>query len=105
MPESLNKYNNITVSERLNQKAMICLSMCSILQTAIEKNELVLNNNNQFNYSFFCQVPPQVSIKDYLERIIKYSQLENSSLILAVIYLNKITTMSDIIICTNNVHK
>jgi hypothetical protein len=106
MPELEKKYDYMNNLEKSNKRTEIASVLGSILTTTIEKNELsTKNNKNQNNYSFFCQTPPQVSLKDYLERIIKYTRLEDSTLIIAVIYLHRITTMSDVIICKNNVHK
>jgi hypothetical protein len=90
----------------LSNKTQIGFAICSLLESIIENNELVeKNNKNNQNSSFFCQSSPCVSLKDYMKRIIKFMKLEESSLVLAVIYIHRLIGMSDIVICLNNIHK
>ena len=77
-------------------------------------NDLLLNNKSLRIYSqknkeqskmvFSCKKKPKIKIKDYLKRIIQYTGIESSSLIIALIYLDRIC-LNDILITEYNIHR
>ena len=77
-------------------------------------NDLLLNNKSLSIYSqknkeqskmvFSCKKKPKIKIKDYLKRIIQYTGIESSSLIIALIYLDRIC-LNDILITEYNIHR
>ena len=54
---------------------------------------------------FFLNHIPQISIEDYIKRIMKYTQMNISSLILAIIYIDKMCEIQKYILCFNNIHR
>jgi hypothetical protein len=87
-----------------SKKIQIASSICSFLENIINKNEFEQITNQQ-NSLFYFQIPPKISLKEYIERLIKYTKLEESSLILSLIYLDKLTSTTNVVICRNNLHK
>ena len=77
-------------------------------------NDLLLNNKSLSIYSqknkeqskmvFSCKKKPKIKIKDYLKRIIQYTGIESSSLIISLIYLDRIC-LNDILITEYNIHR
>ncbi len=76
----------------------------NILNTIIstnKKEKIKKSTNSPFNHD---QVP-KISIFDYLLRIKKYSGIENSTLIIALIYIDRICYKKGIILNKYNIHK
>ena len=95
--ESFNK-NNFSVIQHIS----------STLNDFINENESENNENNSFNYDdsiFFCKKIPTVSIEDYLNRIQKYSKFEDSTLIFALIYIDRLLEKKNIKLSKHNVYK
>ena len=54
---------------------------------------------------FFHYYIPNISIENYIKRIMKYSQMNISSLIIAIIYIDKMCEIQKYILCFNNIHR
>ena len=78
-------------------------------------NQLISQHKNSLNYKkiirnqkesvFSAKDPPQISILDYLNRIKYYSQIENNTLICSLIYIDKLCTLSEIVLTELNIHR
>lgn len=55
--------------------------------------------------AFYSKKPPAITIFAYLERIQKYSKLEDSTLILALIYIDRLCDMNDYQMNNFNIHR
>ena len=78
------------------------------LDDIITKNEAENRENNEVNYeeSPFVNVKiPKISIEDYLNRIQKYSNLEDSTLVIALIYIDRLLENQNIILSKYNVFR
>ena len=78
------------------------------LDDIITKNEAENRENNEVNYddSPFVNVKiPKISIEDYLNRIQKYSDLEDSTLVIALIYIDRLLENRNIILSKYNVYR
>ena len=78
------------------------------LDDIIAKNEAENRENNEVNYddSPFVNVKiPKISIEDYLNRIQKYSNLEDSTLVIALIYIDRLLENQNIILSKYNVFR
>lgn len=91
-----NEYNN---SNTLN----IVNVIVNVIETIITRSSSN-NKNNTCNSAFYTENIPQISIHDYLLRIIKYTHIEQSTLICALIYIDRLSS-SGIIINEHTVHK
>ena len=73
----------------------ICFGVNVILTEIISKNKFLPQYSdilqNQRKNIFNLKSQPKITISDFLNRIILYSKIEISTLILSLIYLNKIT--------------
>jgi hypothetical protein len=54
---------------------------------------------------FYAKKIPSMSMEDYLNRIIKYSELQDSSLIISIIYIIKTCDRNNYILNFNNIHR
>ena len=75
-----------------------------ILTSIIQNNRKNRNGKND-NSPFVHEHAPKISIFDYLLRIQKYSNIENSSFIIALIYIDRICTKKRIILTKYNIHR
>ena len=83
-----------------------------ILEEIVNENEEneILNNNNLYIESsiiksFISKKPPQISIKNYLKRLMKYSKPEPSTVILSLIYIDKVCENSNLQLTQLNIHR
>jgi hypothetical protein len=60
---------------------------------------------SQEKMSFSSKKIPKISLKDYLQRIQTYSELENSTLILSLIYIDRICQIGNITLTFYNIHR
>jgi hypothetical protein len=54
---------------------------------------------------FNCKNPPSISIENYLERILKYSKIDESTLIISLIYLDRVCDYHNLDLTLNNIHR
>lgn len=77
-----------------------------VLHNIITQNKTNNNNNIQrHNNSFHSTKVPQISIYDYLLRIKTYSQLEDTTLIISLILIDRFVQQSNIQLSYNNIHR
>jgi hypothetical protein len=77
-----------------------------IKQNLKEKNQVVKNTNKDKHKSVFnSKKPPSISIQQYIERIVKYSKLEDSTLIIILIYIDRLCEKTQIHINELNIHR
>ena len=80
---------------------------------SISKNlkEIIRENiqNNQIQYVekdlFYFDQKPNISIEDYINRIYKYTRMNISSLIMSIIYIDRLCEINNYVLCMNNIHK
>ena len=98
-----NELDNSSIS--LDLKNQIITSISSNLEDLIIEN---IHNIHQLyvkNDIFFLYHIPQISIEDYIKRLMKYTQMNISSLILAIIYIDKMCENNRYVLCFNNIHR
>ena len=69
-----------------------------------KKKKKKKNTINELTAIFFSETIPEISVLDYLIRIIKYTYCEESTMILGLIYLDRIC-LKNILISKYNIHK
>ena len=90
--------------EKSRQSTLI--SVCQILRTVISKMENYQEmRKNQKTNSFSLSKVPEISIEEYLSRILYYSKIEKCTLIIALIYIDRICTLSHITLTMYNIHR
>lgn len=60
---------------------------------------------SKYGQSFVCKKAPSISIEAYLERICKYTQIEESTLVLCLIYIDRFCDISKFSLSENNIHR
>ena len=80
-----------------------------ILQIVIEENKNLKNYSeklkSQKKMPFNSNFIPSISPKKYIDRIAKYTEVEESTLIIALIYIDRICEMAKIILTPFNIHR
>ena len=84
-------------------------NISSILESLIEENKNLQNYkqliSKQQKLIFYSSDIPSISIQDYLYRVHSFSEVEDNTLILALIYIDKICDISSIILSEYNIYK
>jgi len=119
MSSLIDNKNNSTNStdhsiKKINeQKDTIQIEQISLSISAILEELLIQNSKlsyykkkiyEQSKMVFSSHKKPKISILDYINRIIKYTYVEKSSLIVSLIYLDRIC-QNDILITDYNIHR
>lgn len=104
--------NDYESSERNSHKSndlLIIDNISNILLSLIEENKNLYNYEEEISKQkksiFFSSEIPSISIKAYLYRIHKYTEVEYNTLILALIYIDKICEKASIILSEFNIHQ
>ena len=90
----------IIMYERQSLLKEISTTLNSIIQES-NKN----NNHHKDNSLFSRQQIPKISIFDYLLRIQKYSGIEESTIIISLIYIDRICKKKGIVLSKYNIHR
>ena len=84
-------------------------SVLNILNLFIEKNKGLRNYSQKIKKqekSIFSQNQiPEISLEKYLNRIKKYTEIENNTLIISLIYIDRLFQESNLILTAFNVHR
>ena len=93
----------------LNSNNILIDNISAILESLIEENKNLQNYHEliskQKNLIFNSPDIPSISIQDYLYRVHSFSEIEDNTLILALIYIDKICDISSIILSEYNIYK
>ena len=82
------------------------INIISNILTEIIDDNSSLKEDNLLEYSIFdCKVKPKITIKKYLERILKHTGIENSTLICSFILLDRLVACSQIALTSKNIHQ
>lgn len=84
-------------------------SISKTLNTILEKNKTLKNYKDiikkQSAMYFSAKTIPNISLKDYLTRIQIYSEVENTTLILSLILIDKMCRKTGIVLTPYNIHR
>ena len=87
----------------------IIKSIFNLLSTILDNNKNLPNYKyilvKQSKMCFSSKSLPDISLYEYLIRIQKYSQIEKSTLILALIYIDRLCKIGKIILTNYNIHR
>ena len=106
-----NKNQNINNSQEKNpiKNLNLISAIEKVLITILESNKKLKNFKEiiraQSKMNFSANSVPDISIKDYLIRIQTYSCIEKSTMILALILIDRITKKTNIILTYYNIHR
>ena len=76
------------------------------LKSICDKNASeLINSNSTIQKPFSTKLVPAISINDYLNRIAYFTKMEESTLILILIYIDRICNYTNIQLTYNNIYK
>lgn len=112
MSETMNCFSSTdeySSSEGSPKNELLVNNLITALNVLLKENKLLKNYKKiicfQKNSIFSSHGIPPISIKDYLYRIQKFTELEENTLIISLIYLDKIFQMNGIILSPFNIHR
>ena len=109
MDSSTNDYESTGRNSYKQNDTILIENITYILKSLIEENKNLYNYkeeiSKQKNLIFFSKDIPSIPIKDYLYRIQLFTEAEDNTIILALIYLDKICEKAWIILSEYNIHK
>lgn len=99
---------DLTVNEVYKSKK-VWNTVCHILKEIVQENKNQKTSKDlvekQKKLSFFSKNPASVSLTSYVERILKYTHIEESTLIIALIYIDRLCEKQNLILTDNNIHR
>jgi len=102
------------ICKRKLDKDSLSTAIAYILHEIIKENEVIAIVNNKENKTkeekdnidiFKGMKIPSISIENFLKRIIKYTNLENSTLILSLIYIDRYCEITKKKLNKQNIHR
>jgi len=97
-------------SIRCGNKATKIVSKNHIISAICLNYEEIIKENNNINKNFiikdkfFLTSIPNISLNDYIKRIMKHTKVNISTLINAVIYIDNFCERKSYILCLNNIY-
>ena len=100
----INSFNSNITNDNVEK---IMIEKISILLSDIcdENAKLYKTENNQYIKPFLSKNIPQISINDYIERLYKYNKINTSTIILILIYIDRICNINKFKLTYFNIHK
>lgn len=95
-------------SNHILDKESIVKSINNILNEIITENMDSAKTNireEQKSSYFFAKKIPSISIISYLERMLKYTKMEDTTLVVMLIFIDKLCEKNNFLITENNVHR
>lgn len=93
--------------EKLDQNE-VGLQIIEVLKEIVIENESLIESNSIVipkDSPFYSHIIPPMSPEDYLSRILKYSKMEISTVVLIGIFMDKLCETSNFYITRNNIHR
>jgi len=111
-----NKNNPMSIASQSTSSTVEVFNCKKIMKAVAHiLGEIVNENKNmkptkevlekQKKLSFYSKNPASISITGYLERVLKYTHIEESTLIIALIFIDRICEINDLIINESNIHR
>ena len=79
--------------------------LSSLLTDICKENDISQIKNNEKINPFISKIKNSITIKNYLGRLVKYTQAESSTLIAMLIYIDRLCEINNFIINSFNVYK
>ena len=87
----------------ISQKLIEIIS--STLHTIIKDNKKPQKSQKEYDKIFSHSLDPEISLFDYLSRIYKYSFINDSTLIISLIFIDRICKNKGFKLTKNNIHR
>ena len=93
-----------SIPKEINISQKLIEIISSTLQTIIKDNKQK-KSEKQFDNIFSHSRDPEISLYDYLSRIQQYSFINDSTLIISLIYIDRICKNKGVKLTKNNIHR
>ena len=97
--------NFVRESEEVKEGRRILQKISDLLTDICEESKKESNLFYKPLKCFYSKNIPLISIKDYLEHIYKYTKINTSTIILILIYIDRICNIHKCKLCYYNIHK
>ena len=105
----LGKSTDLNTTEDLQINEILLNKINKILSIVLKENQTLKNYkeivSSQKNMSFTSYKKPSLSIKDYLFRIQNYTEAEDNTIIIALMYIDRLSDISSVLLTPYNVHR
>lgn len=88
-----------------NSEKKIIKNISNLINDICEENTKEFDKDNNSLTKPFISINPSISIKDYLERLYKYSKINVSTVILILIYIDRISNINKFKLTYYIIHK
>ena len=105
---TLSSANNSFENQKLISKDMkshIISAIAANLKDIIEENKKMYNNSTLRDNIFYLEQLPPISLEDYILHLVKYTNMNISSLILSVIYIDQFCEKYRYVLSLNNIYR
>ncbi len=100
--EEEDEQKHLSNIELINTISQILITILEDNKTRQNYNQIItMQNKSVFN----SVVVPKISIKDYLIRIQSYANMEKNTLIISLIYIDRLCKSSNLLLTYYNIHK
>ena len=100
------KNNNLIKYSSNSKQNSIINTISNLLKNICDQSsKKLIENENEIIKSFLSKKIPSISIKNFFERICNLTKIENSTLILILIYIDRICEFNEIELNYFNIHK
>ena len=100
---------DLNTTEELQVNESLLNKISTILSIVLEENKSLDDYkeklSSQKNMSFTSYNKPSLSIKDYLYRIQNYTEAEDNTLIIALMYIDRLSEISSLLLTPYNIHR
>ena len=105
--KNISTQENSLIPETDNERMKIIGRISDLFLELCDDNKNDINSisKNTLIKPFLSKQIPSISIKDYLIRLYKYSKINNSTIILILIYIDKICNLNKFKLSYYNIHK
>ena len=97
------KSTDPNTSSDISQNESLLNKITQILEIVLKENESISTENTKIPLS--SHNIPSISIKDYLHRIQYYTEAEESTFIIALIYIDRLNNIGKIALSPYNIHR
>ena len=107
---NINKFNFMDLNEKSLENIIntedIIIYISSNLLSIIQRNKKMKNKpTKDSNEPFYSKLIPALTLEKFLIRIMKYTEAENNTLIVAYLYIIKLIKIENFILSLNNVYR
>lgn len=103
MEKSPNNFEYTAIDKELIVKSINSI-LDEIVNENMDKSKAKIRESQKSN-SFYAKKIPSIPVISYIERILKYSKMEEATLIVMLIYIDRLCEHNNFLLTENNIHR